>query len=36
MVDAAFLPTVVPVKEGVFEGGIVVLPTRVGLVELMH
>ena len=35
MVDAAFLLAVVPVKEGVFEGGIVVLPMRVELWELV-
>jgi hypothetical protein len=36
MVDAAFLLTEVPVKEGVFKGGIVVLPMRVKLVELVR
>ena len=35
MVDAAFLLTVVPVEERVLEGSIVVLPTRVELVELV-
>jgi hypothetical protein len=33
MVDTVFLLTVVPVKEGVLEGSIVVLPTRVELME---
>jgi hypothetical protein len=36
VVDALFLLTVVPVKEGMLEHGIVVLPTRVELVELVH
>ena len=35
MVDAPLLLTVVPVKEGMFVGGIVVLPTRVELMELV-
>jgi hypothetical protein len=35
VVDAALLLTVVPVEEGMLEGGIVVLPTRVELVELV-
>jgi hypothetical protein len=35
MVDAPFLLTVVPVKEGMLEGGVVVFPTRVELVELI-
>jgi hypothetical protein len=36
VVDAVFLLTVVPVKERVIKGGIVVLPMRVELVELVH
>jgi hypothetical protein len=35
MVDTALLLTVIPVEEGVFESGIVVLPMRVELVELV-
>jgi hypothetical protein len=35
VVDAPFLLTVVPVKEGMLKGGIVVLPMRVELVELV-
>jgi hypothetical protein len=35
VVDAALLFTVAPVEEGMLEGGIVVLPTRVELVELV-
>ena len=35
MVDAALLLTVVPVEEGMLEGSIVVLPTRVELVKLV-
>ena len=35
MVDTLFLLTVVPVKEGMLECGIVVLSTRVELVELV-
>jgi hypothetical protein len=35
MVDTVFLLTVVPMKEGVFEGSIVVLPMRVELVEFV-
>jgi hypothetical protein len=35
MVDASFLLTVVPVKEGMLEGGIVVLPARAELLELV-
>ena len=35
MVDAVLLLTVVPVEEGMLEGGIVSLPTRVELVELI-
>ena len=35
MVDAVFLLTVVPVEEGMLEGSVVVLPTRVELVELV-
>jgi hypothetical protein len=35
VVDAVLLFTVVPVEEGMLEGGIVVLPTRVELVELV-
>jgi hypothetical protein len=35
MVDAALLFTVVPMKEGRLEGCIVMLPTRVELVELI-
>jgi hypothetical protein len=34
MVDAVLLHTVVSVKEGMFEGCMVVLPTRVELMEL--
>ena len=36
MVDIVFLLTVVPMEEGVFKGGVVVLPTRVKLMELVH
>jgi hypothetical protein len=36
VVDALFLLTVVPVKEGMLESGVVVFPTRVELVELVH
>ena len=35
MIDAPFLLTVVPVEEGMLEGSVVVLPTRVELVELV-
>ena len=35
MVDAVFLLAVVPVEERVFEGGVVVLPMRVELMELV-
>ena len=35
MVDAVFLLTVVPVEEGMFVGSVVVLLTRVELVELV-
>jgi hypothetical protein len=35
MVDAPFLFTVVPMEKGMLEGGVVVLPTRVELVELV-
>jgi hypothetical protein len=35
MVDAPFLLTVVPVKEGMLEHGVMVLPMRVELVELI-
>ena len=36
MVDTPFLLTVVPVKEGMLECGIVALPTRVELMELVR
>ena len=36
MVDTPFLLAVVPVKEGMLERGVVVLPIRVKLVELVH
>jgi hypothetical protein len=36
MVDAPLLLAVVPVKEGMLERGVVVLPTRVELVELVR
>jgi hypothetical protein len=36
VVDAPFLLTVVPVEEGMLECSIVVLPTRVELVELVR
>jgi hypothetical protein len=36
MVDTALLLVVVPVKEGVFEGCVVMLPMRVKLVELVR
>ena len=35
MVNAPFLLAVVLVKEGMLEGGVVVLPTRVELMELV-
>jgi hypothetical protein len=35
MVDAVLLLTVVPVEEGMLKGSVVVLPTRVELVELI-
>jgi hypothetical protein len=35
VIDALFLLAVVPVKEGVLKGGVVVLPMRVELVELV-
>ena len=35
MVDAVLLLIVVPVEEGMLEGSIVVLPTRVKLEELV-
>ena len=35
MVDAPLLLAVVPVKEGMFVGSVVVLPMRVELVELV-
>jgi hypothetical protein len=35
VVDAVLLLTVVPVEEGMLEGSVVVLPTRVELVELI-
>ena len=35
VVDALFFLAVIPVKEGVLECGVVVLPTRVELVELV-
>ena len=35
MVDAALLLTVVSVEEGMLEGSVVVLPTRVELMELV-
>jgi hypothetical protein len=35
VVDAPFLFAVVPMEEGMLEGGIEVLPTRVELVELV-
>jgi hypothetical protein len=35
MVDTALLLTVVPVKEGMFKSCIVLLPTRVELMELV-
>ena len=34
VVDALLLLTVVPVEEGMFIGSVVVLPTRVELVEI--
>ena len=35
MIDALFLLTVVPVKEGVLECGVMVLSMRVELVEVV-
>jgi hypothetical protein len=35
VVDALFLFAVVPMEEGMLEGGVVVLPMRVELVELV-
>jgi hypothetical protein len=35
VVDAPFLLAVVPVEEGMLEGGVVVLPMRVELVKLV-
>ena len=35
MINALFLLTVVLLEEGVFEGGVVVLPMRVELMELV-
>ena len=35
MVSALLFLAVIPVKEGMFVGGVVVLPTRVELVELV-
>ena len=35
MIDAPFLLTVVPVEEGMLEGSVVVLSTRVELMELV-
>ena len=36
MIDAPLLLTVVPVEEGMFVGSVVVLPTRVELIELIR